>query len=183
MRRMTIEEYEKITWKKHIPNKSIEEKLNIIPQNNTGENIRNRIDKKWNDKKFNSNTSIKYWYTFKSNLEVRRYEFLNILKNWKKILDFFYEPKTFTLLDTIKYPLLWNRALRKITYTPDFLIILNDWKRIYEDTKSKAVAKKESYWIKKRLFLEKYIIWEKDLYFKEVFSSDDTYFFWIIKNF
>lgn len=169
MARITIEEYEKITWKKLPLIKTIEEKIFW------------KEDKKnkWQDEKFNSNSCELNWIRFRSELEMKRYTFLQFMKKLWKLKDFSYTPKKFLLMDSINYPFLQERKLNKITYTPDFLIVTNKWSSIYEDTKSIETAKKESYKIKKRLFLEKYILWKNNIYFKEVFSFDDTYFFWL----
>jgi len=87
-----------------------------------------------------------------------RYTYLKLLKQLKKIKDFEYNIQRFDLIDTIDYPFLQERKFKKITYTPDFKIIDFNDNIFYEDTKSKITSKKESYTIKKRLFLQKYII-------------------------
>lgn len=133
---------------------------------------------KWSDWKYSSNTSIYKWEKFRSNLELERFKFLEILKKSWKILDFYHENEKFILLDTHYYcndNKYWcKKTLKKTTYTPDFKIILKNWDIIYEDTKSIETAKKESYIIKKKLFIQKYC--KDNIFFKEVFEFNDIYF-------
>jgi hypothetical protein len=61
----------------------------------------------------------------------------------------------------------WKPTINKTTYTPDFTVYV--WGNIfYIDTKSNQTSKKESYVVKKKIFLYKYILWEKNKYFLEI---------------
>ena len=89
-----------------------------------------------------------------------------MVQDW--LIDGFeYETEKFTLVDTIRYN---GTTYPKTTYTPDFIVSINGIK-IYIDTKSVITAKKESYRVKVKIFLEKYIVWNSDVMFMEVLSE------------
>ena len=157
--------------------KTLEAKGLNIQWNNKSKNITNV---KWVDKKYNSNSSNVDWLNFRSQLERKRYDFLIMLKKLWKIKDVFFEPKKFVLQEWFKYN--WN-TYKKITYTPDFQIVLNNWMSFWEDTKSESTRKKESYRLKMKMFIKNIIV-NNDTYidFKEVLNFDDIYFLDKIKK-
>lgn len=135
-------------------------------------NIQKKINKGWKywSKKNISLLNIK----FQSELELRRYNFLELMVKTWKIKSFEYEPKKFLLQESFKYN--WKNY-PIITYTPDFKVVLNNWLIVWEDTKSIATKKKESYRIKMKLFVKKYIINDDTILdFKEIFIDNDYYF-------
>lgn len=143
--------------------------------------VRDRVaELYWNksvprEKKLLYGTKAEYYYNwikFRSETEIRRYKFLMSLQLCKLITSFEYEPEKFLLIDTLRYD---GVTYKMITYTPDFKITTIDGSIIYEDTKSVATAKDKTYKVKKRLFIEKYILWTT-LSFKEVLDSEDNYF-------
>lgn len=124
------------------------------------------------DKKYNSNSISVNGINFRSQLEKERYEFLSFLKQTNTIKDFFYEDKKYILQEWYMYE--WKK-IRDITYTPDFKVILNNGDIYIEDTKSIPTSKKESFIIKKKLFIHKYIINGDFKWFKIVFNKDEIY--------
>lgn len=110
---------------------------------------------------------------FKSNIERKRYWFLELCKKNNLIKEFYYEPKRFLLEEW--YIFNWEK-LRDITYTPDFKIITNDSKEVYEDTKWERTRKLPDYCIKKKLFIKKYILNKENIDFLEIFDPYLNYF-------
>lgn len=110
---------------------------------------------------------------FKSNLEIKRFDFLEMCKNIWIIKNFEYEPEKFVLQESFKFK---NETYYIITYTPDFKVYLNNWNIVYEDTKSSATSKNSTYKVKSKLFVYKYIFWKENLDFKEIFEWEDRYF-------
>jgi len=134
-----------------------------IEGNSDGENKK----WKWQWAKYHSRTIERFWEKFKSEKEMGFYLLLKSLLNSKIIDNFTYEKDKFILVDTIRYG--W-KTYPKTTYTPDFTVYKNN-KIIYIDTKSVITAKKESYRVKVKIFLEKYIINSENIEFMEVISE------------
>lgn len=152
MARLSVKEYEQILNKKNISKKEWE----------------------WIDKKYNAKSIMYNNIKFRSTLEYKRYIFLELLVKIWQIKEFKYEPIKFILQEKFKFN---NKTYPKITYTPDFRIELNNWEIWYEDTKSEITRKKESYRIKMKLFVFKYIVnWKEKIdWFMEVFKSNEIY--------
>lgn len=121
----------------------------------------------WQGWKYNSKSIERFWQKFKSEKELWFYMLLTSMVQDNKIDSFEYETEKFTLVDTIRYN--WT-TYPKTTYTPDFIVSIN-WIKIYIDTKSVITAKKESYRVKVKIFLEKYIVGRSDVMFMEVLSE------------
>lgn len=124
---------------------------------------------KWQGAKYNSKSIERFWIEFKSMKELEFYIFCKWLKSEWKIDDFSHESEKFTLVDTIKYN--WT-TYKKTTYTPDFKVTKGSM-IIYVDTKSEITAKKESFRVKIKIFLEKYIIWKEDISFIQVIQFNE----------
>lgn len=123
--------------------------------------------------KFKNKIQDLWGILFQSNLEKKRHEFLVLCKRIGKIKDFVFQPEKFLLENGTKFK--WKK-LTSISYTPDFLIITNDNKKIYEDTKSIATFKTSTYRMKRKMFIKKYIEWKEDVDFVETFEYNKIVF-------
>jgi len=113
------------------------------------------------------------WIKFKSELEIKRYCFLELSKTLGLIQDFKYEDEKFVLQEWFKFN---GKTYYVTTYTPDFTVYLNDWRIIYEDTKSDPTSKNSTYKVKSKIFVWKYLYWKDNVDFKEIFNPEENYF-------
>ena len=103
--------------------------------------------------KYRSKTCIIDGIKFQSIKEGARYSELKILIRAGEIKSFTCQP-IFTLQDG--YRRKDGKAIRAIKYIADFRVEYPDGRVEYEDVKSPATAKKESFLIKRKLLEHKY---------------------------
>ena len=103
--------------------------------------------------KYHNKKAIIDGITFQSIKEGQRYSELKLLKKAGIIKDFTCQP-SFVLQE--KYKRIDGKAIRDIRYIADFKVVYPDDRIEYEDVKSPATLKKESFLIKRKLLEHKY---------------------------
>lgn len=111
-------------------------------------------------RKYKNKKTIVDGIKFDSKKEAERYQELKLLEKSGYIENLELQPK-FELIDTIKYQ---GETLRKLSYIADFKYVDLTGTTIIEDTKG---FKTDVYQIKKRLFLQKYVIGKDNIQFNE----------------